>query len=45
MFAGAFPGATQTAPLAIFAEFNREFTGALALAAVLIALPGRSSSR
>lgn len=40
MFAGSFPGTTQTAPLAIFAEFNRDFTGALALAAVLIALAG-----
>jgi molybdate transport system permease protein len=38
MFAGSFPGTTQTAPLAIFAEFNTDFTGALALAAVLIAL-------
>ena len=40
MFAGSFPGTTQTAPLAIFAEFNRDFTGALALSAVLIALAG-----
>lgn len=40
MFAGSFPGTTQTAPLAIFAEFNQDFTGALALAAVLIALAG-----
>jgi molybdate transport system permease protein len=40
MFAGSFPGTTQTAPLAIFAEFNTDFTGALALAAVLIALAG-----
>jgi molybdate transport system permease protein len=40
MFAGSFPGVTQTAPLAIFAEFNTDFTGALALAAVLIALAG-----
>jgi molybdate transport system permease protein len=40
MFAGSFPGTTQTAPLAIFAEFNSDFTGALALAAVLIALAG-----
>src|SRR4051794_5336302 len=38
MFAGSFPGSTQTAPLAIFAEFNTDFTGALALAAVLIAV-------
>jgi molybdate transport system permease protein len=38
MFAGSFPGTTQTAPLAIFAEFNTDFTGALALAAVLIVL-------
>jgi molybdate transport system permease protein len=40
MFAGSFPGSTQTAPLAIFAEFNTDFTGALALAAVLIVLAG-----
>jgi molybdate transport system permease protein len=40
MFAGSFPGTTQTAPLAIFAEFNNDFTAALALAAVLIALAG-----
>jgi molybdate transport system permease protein len=40
MFAGSFPGTTQTAPLAIFAEFNTDFTGALALAAVLIAIAG-----
>jgi len=40
MFAGSFPGTTQTAPLAIFAEFNTDFTGALALAAILIALAG-----
>jgi molybdate transport system permease protein len=40
MFAGSFPGTTQTAPLAIFAEFNTDFDGALALAAVLIAVAG-----
>ena len=40
MFAGSFPGTTQTAPLAIFAEFSTDFTGALALAAVLIVLAG-----
>lgn len=37
MFAGSFPGITQTAPLAIFARFNTDFTAALALSAVLIA--------
>jgi molybdate transport system permease protein len=40
MFAGSFPRITQTAPLAIFAEFNTDFTGALALSAVLIAVAG-----
>ncbi|MGA8217137.1 MAG: ABC transporter permease [Solirubrobacterales bacterium] len=40
MFAGSFPGTTQTAPLAIFAEFNTDFNGALALAAVLIVVAG-----
>ena len=38
MFAGSFPGITQTAPLAIFAEFSTDFTAALALSAVLVAL-------
>lgn len=37
MFAGSFPGITQTAPLAIFARFGTDFTAALALSAVLIA--------
>ncbi len=40
MFAGSFPGVTQTAPLAIFARFGTDFTSALALSAVLIALAG-----
>ncbi len=38
MFAGSFTGITQTAPLAIFAEFSRDFPAALALSAVLIAV-------
>jgi molybdate transport system permease protein len=39
LFAGSLPGVTQTAPLAIFAEFSRPggFVAALALSAVLIA--------
>ncbi len=40
MFAGSFPGVTQTAPLAIFARFATDFTAALALSAVLIAVAG-----
>lgn len=36
MFAGSFQGVTQTAPLAIYAEFGRDFTAALALSAVLV---------
>jgi molybdate transport system permease protein len=36
MFAGSFRGITQTVPLAIFAEFNRDFPAALALSAVLV---------
>ncbi|MFN8159438.1 MAG: ABC transporter permease [Solirubrobacterales bacterium] len=40
MFAGSFPGITQTAPLAIFARFSTDFTSALALSAVLIAVAG-----
>lgn len=38
MFAGSFQGITQTAPLAIFAEFSTDFTAALALSAVLVAV-------
>ncbi len=38
MFAGSFQGVTQTAPLAIFARFGTDFTSALALSAVLIAV-------
>jgi molybdate transport system permease protein len=40
MFAGSFRGVTQTAPLAIYERFSTDFTGALALAAVLVALSG-----
>jgi molybdate transport system permease protein len=40
MFAGSFRGITQTAPLAIYERFATDFTGALALAAVLVALSG-----
>ncbi len=36
MFAGSFQGITQTAPLAIFAEFSTDFPAALALSAVLV---------
>jgi molybdate transport system permease protein len=38
MFAGSFRGVTQTAPLAIYERFATDFAGALALAAVLVAL-------
>ncbi len=38
MFAGSFQGITQTAPLAIYERFATDFTGALALSAVLVAL-------
>ena len=38
MFAGSFRGVTQTVPLAIYEQFNTDFTGALALSAVLVAL-------
>jgi len=38
MFAGSFRGTTQTAPLAIYERFATDFTSALALSAVLIAL-------
>jgi molybdate transport system permease protein len=40
MFAGSFRGVTQTAPLAIYEEFSTDFTAALALAAVLVAISG-----
>ena len=36
LFAGSLQGVTQTAPLAIFAEFGSDFTAALALSAVLV---------
>lgn len=40
MFAGSFRGITQTAPLAIYERFSTDFTGALALSAVLVAVSG-----
>lgn len=36
VFAGSFPGTTQTAPLAIYDRLSDDFTGALALSAVLV---------
>jgi molybdate transport system permease protein len=38
VFAGSFQGITQTAPLAIVERVGTDFTGALALSAVLVAL-------
>jgi molybdate transport system permease protein len=38
MFAGSFRGITQTAPLAIYERFATDFTGALAISAVLVAV-------
>jgi molybdate transport system permease protein len=38
MFAGSFRGITQTMPLAIYERFSTDFTGALALSAVLVAI-------
>jgi molybdate transport system permease protein len=38
MFAGSFRGITQTVPLAIYERFATDFTGALALSAVLVAV-------
>jgi molybdate transport system permease protein len=40
MFAGSFRGVTQTVPLAIYERFSTDFTGALALSAVLVAVSG-----
>jgi molybdate transport system permease protein len=36
LFAGSFPGVTQTVPLAIYERFARDLDGALALAAILV---------
>jgi molybdate transport system permease protein len=38
LFAGSLPGRTQTLPLAIYAEFARDFDTALAIGALLIAV-------
>ncbi len=38
LFAGSLRGVTQTAPLAIYERFGTDFTGALALSAVLVLL-------
>ena len=38
LFAGSFPGVTQTVPLAIYERFARDLDGALSLAAVLVAV-------
>jgi molybdate transport system permease protein len=38
MFAGSFQGITQTVPLAIYERLATDFTGALALSAVLVAI-------
>lgn len=38
MFAGSFRGITQTVPLAIYERFANDFTSALALSAVLVAV-------
>jgi molybdate transport system permease protein len=38
VFAGSFQGVTRTAPLEIFARLSNDFTGALALSAVLVAV-------
>jgi molybdate transport system permease protein len=40
MFAGSFRGITQTVPLAIYERFSSDFTAALALSAVLVAVSG-----
>ncbi len=38
MFAGSLQGVTQTAPLSIYEQFATDFTGALGLSAVLVAV-------
>lgn len=40
VFAGSLSGVTQTAPLAIYERFAGDFTGALALSAVMVAASG-----
>ncbi len=40
VFAGSLAGVTQTAPLAIYERFSDDFSGALGLSAVLVALSG-----
>ena len=45
MFAGSFRGVTQTVPLAIYERFSTDFTGALALSAVLVAVSARAAAR
>ena len=45
VFAGSLSGVTQTAPLAIYERFSDDFTGALALSAVLVAPAARSCWR
>lgn len=40
VFAGSLSGVTQTAPLAIYADFATDFPAALALSAVLVAVSG-----
>jgi molybdate transport system permease protein len=40
MFAGSLRGVTQTAPLALYERFATDFSGALALAVVLLAVSG-----
>ena len=44
MFAGSFRGITQTVPLAIYERFSTDFTGALALSAVLVARVRRAAA-
>ena len=36
MFAGSFPGETRTLPLAVYAEFDRDFDVALSIGALLV---------
>ncbi|HEV8602338.1 MAG TPA: ABC transporter permease [Gaiellaceae bacterium] len=38
IFAGSFPGVTRTAPLAIYAELDRNFDAALAIGALLVVI-------
>ena len=44
MFAGSLQGVTQTLPLAIYSQFEADFTTALAIGALLVVVSAACSS-